>query len=88
MISITTYKTVNSRFGIITVTNTEGVQYKITVNQHGFSKNPNQHEHLSGKYQLVFAITDSADYVLVSVWVCSTCGWINSDTANVWTMPN
>lgn len=85
----TTFKAITgARSGIITVTNNEGIEYKITVKQYGNTKNPNQHEHFAGKYQLVTAVTDSADWVFVSVWVCSTCGWINSDTANIWTMPN
>ena len=89
-IAITTsYKaTTGARNGIITVTNNEGVEYKITVKQSGNTKNPNQHEHFGGKYQLIAAVTDSGEYVLVSVWVCSTCGWVNADTANIWTMPN
>lgn len=89
-ISVTTsYKlTVGERIGTITITNNDGVQHKITVKQYGYVRNPNQHEHFGGKYQLVCAVTDSADFVLVSVWVCSTCGWIKSDSANVWTCPN
>lgn len=85
----TTYKAITgARTGIITVTNNEGVKYNISVKQYGNTKNPNQHEHLGGHYQLFTGVTDSGDWNFCSVWVCDTCDWINCDTANIWTMPN
>lgn len=96
VIKTTLKLTTGTRTGTITITNNEGIKYNITVKQYGNTglkqygdtKNPISHEHLDGKYRLVSAVTDSADWVLVSVWVCSTCGWINCDTANIWTIPN
>lgn len=85
----TTYKVSTAdRTGTITITNNDGVTRKIAVKQRGNTKNPNQHEHLGGHYQLYMGVTDSADLNFCSVWVCDTCGWINCDTANIWTMPN
>ena len=85
----TTFKaTTGTRTGTITVTNSEGVKYNIAVKQYGNTKNPNQHEHLGGHYRLFTGFTDSGDYNICSVWVCDTCGWINCNTAHIWTMPN
>lgn len=76
----------NGRTASFTIKNSDGLSQKITLCQFPIPKGPSKHTH-STKYIMLFSINETADMVFTSVKVCTTCGYVYSETANSWSPP-